>query len=516
MSADDRDRAGEAAQGHVRGTQLILMLIAMLVLLRLVAMAALPLMDTTEARYADIARRMVELGDWVTPWHDTGVPFWGKPPLSFWLTAGSFSLFGLTEFAARLPHLLCAAAITGLAWHLGRLRHPREGLLAAALLAGSIGMFLGGSAVMTDPALVLGITLAMHGFWLALHAPSQAERRRSGWTFFVGLAIGLLAKGPIALVLVAVPLSLWAAISHQVRQSWRALPWLGGLVLVALLVAPWYLLAEQRTPGFLRYFLLGEHWHRFVTPGWAGDLYGFAHRQTPGTIWLYAVLAMLPWTLLLPLALRRSRAQPAVARDEAAWRRYLLLWMLWPLIFFTASRNIIWAYVLPSLPAAALLAAAWLQCRSTPARAQAWVAGGVVLTGVTSAVALAVGLGNGGFEQASARPVVRAYERLRAPGEPLLFVGRRPFSASFYGAGAPVQLPEPKAAARRLGVGGGFVAMRPGAEADQARQSLGEREVKPAGRFGAYELLFVLPVTPAGSSQAATEPRVANGKAQRP
>ena len=79
---------------------LILLLLAALLLARLVAMAVLPLMDTTEPRYAEIGRKMAELNDWVTPWFDEGVPFWGKPPLSFWLTAASFKVLGVTEFAA--------------------------------------------------------------------------------------------------------------------------------------------------------------------------------------------------------------------------------------------------------------------------------------------------------------------------------------------------------------------------------------------------------------------------------
>ena len=77
-----------------------------LLLVRLAAMALIPLMDTTEARYGEIARKMAALNDWITPWHDHGQPFWGKPPLSFWLTALSFKLLGVHEFSARLPHLL--------------------------------------------------------------------------------------------------------------------------------------------------------------------------------------------------------------------------------------------------------------------------------------------------------------------------------------------------------------------------------------------------------------------------
>ena len=76
-------------------------LLGLLLLARLVGMAAAPLMDTTEARYGEIGRKMAELNDWVTPWFDYGVPYWGKPPLAFWVTAISFKLFGVNEFAAR-------------------------------------------------------------------------------------------------------------------------------------------------------------------------------------------------------------------------------------------------------------------------------------------------------------------------------------------------------------------------------------------------------------------------------
>src|SRR6202158_6260157 len=92
----------------------IWVLLGLLLLARLVGMAAAPLMDTTEARYGEISRKMAELNDWVTPWFDYGVPYWGKPPLSFWVTAISFKLFGVNEFTARLPHLLISLAIIGL------------------------------------------------------------------------------------------------------------------------------------------------------------------------------------------------------------------------------------------------------------------------------------------------------------------------------------------------------------------------------------------------------------------
>ena len=475
---------------------LILLLLAALLLVRLTAITWVPLMDATESRYAEIGRKMAELSDWVTPWFDEGVPFWGKPPLSFWLTAASFKVLGVTEFAARLPHLLCALLTAALAWYLGRVRSPRQGFLALALLAGSLVFFVGGAGVMTDPALVLGTTLAMQGFWLALHHPTDTGRRLQGWLLFLGLAIGLLAKGPVAAVFVAVPLLLWSLLCRRVGAVWRGIPWLRGTALTALLVAPWYLLAEQRTPGFLRYFLLGEHWQRFVTPGWAGDLYGGAHRAAPGTIWLYALGATLPWLLLLPMAMKRRTAPQADDRsDNTAWQRYLLLWALWPLIFFTAARNIIWPYVLPSLPALALLAAAWLDRRATPARTDVCIAGGLALTLIASTTLLTLGLQSGKVDRATARPVVRVYESLHAAGEPLAFMGHRPYSAVFYTQGQVSSVADAPALLRWLDKRRGFVAVQSVA----ARESLllavapSGAKVLRIGQFGVYELLRVTP-----------------------
>lgn len=184
---------------------------------------------------------------------------------------------------------------------------------------------------MTDMVLVVGTMLAMRGFWNGIHV-SEPQWGREGWLLFVGLAIGLLAKGPVALVLAGLPIVLWTAITGNVGSAWRALPWLRGSLLMLALSVPWYLLAERHTPGFLNYFLIGEHWRRFTEPGWAGDRYGSAHAMPRGTIWLYALAACLPWTVVLMIAAigrRKALSSPAPI-DERAWRPYLLLWGLVP------------------------------------------------------------------------------------------------------------------------------------------------------------------------------------------
>jgi 4-amino-4-deoxy-L-arabinose transferase-like glycosyltransferase len=424
-------------------------LLALLLLARLVTMAWLPLMDTTEARYAEISRKMAELGDWVTPWFDYGVPFWGKPPLSFWMTALSFQLFGVNEFTARLPHLLCGLGIIAFVWRFAcRWLDARRALLCLSLLAGSALFFVSVGAVMTDTALLLCLTWAMCSFWEALHAETKVRQRLQAVGFFAAIGLGLLAKGPVMPVLVALSLAPWLWQQRRWGEAWRRLPILGGLLLTVAIAQPWYFLAESRTPGFLSYFLLGEHWHRFVTPGWRGDLYGHAHRYMPGTIWLFALMGLLPWVVLLPLAIWRSRAgrEPLVpaAGDAKALPRglsaYLLWWALMPLLFFSAARNIIPTYVLPAMPAAALWAGSFMQRRV--ARPEAWAATGLLSVLVVGVPYMLYAGYTGDFEGRTARAIVQACTQAGEsdPARPLFFLGNRPYSASFYSNGHAVKL----------------------------------------------------------------------------
>ena len=218
-------------------------------LLRLISLGAYPLADTTEARYGNIARLMVETGDWITPQYSHGVPFWGKPPLSTWLAAGAMKFLGVNEFAARLPSFVLALAVVVLVWHLAARQRNRDHAMAAVLvLATAPVFFVSSGAVMTDPSLLAGTTLCMVAFWQALKRSGRAGRLW-GYAFFLGLAIGLLAKGPVAVVLTLFPIGIWVLLQRRWREVWRRLPWLGGIVLTVCLSVPWYYLAEQKKPG---------------------------------------------------------------------------------------------------------------------------------------------------------------------------------------------------------------------------------------------------------------------------
>jgi 4-amino-4-deoxy-L-arabinose transferase-like glycosyltransferase len=441
-----------------RADRLLWIAIAAAFAARFLLLGAIPLMDPTESRYAEIARQMFVLGDWVTPWIAPGVPFWGKPPFSFWMTAASFELFGVNDFAARLPHWIGGLIVAALAWQWLALRSRREAAFAIALLAGSLLFFVAAGAVMTDMALAIGLMAVMRGYWLALHGARQ-HRGREQALMFTGFAVGLLAKGPIALMAIA-PIAVHAWKSGELTRAFREIRWLTGALVVVAFVLPWYLAAEAHTPGFLQYFLVGEHWQRFVDPGWQGDLYGHAHSFPRGTIWLFAVLAFLPWSIVLPvIAWKRRRAGAAAPSDDRELRVYLWLWALLPCITFTLSRNVLWTYVLPSIPPLAMLAAMFLNrlpAETAPERA---VAAGVCLT-AAAAIALVVAFILGGWADYPSMKTLVAEYRTLSRGEPIVFLRQVPYSASFYSAGAAELAADAGDLETRLAIGPAFVVLR--------------------------------------------------------
>jgi 4-amino-4-deoxy-L-arabinose transferase-like glycosyltransferase len=425
---------------------------------RFLLLGAIPLMDPTESRYAEIARQMFALGDWVTPWIAPGVPFWGKPPFSFWMTAGSFQLFGVSDFAARLPHWVSGGFVAWLVWSWLAVRSRREAALAIAILAGSMLYFVSAGAVTTDMALAIGLMAVMRGFWLALHGPPE-HRRREQVLMFAGFAVGLLAKGPIALMAGAPPL-IWAVTSGQFTRALREIRWLTGGLAVLACVLPWYLLAEARTPGFLEYFIVGEHWQRYVDAGWTGDLYGHAHEFPRGAIWLFAVLAFLPWSFVLPfVAWKRRRAGLAAAAGDRELNRYLWLSALVPCAVFTLSDNVLWTYVLPGMPALAMLAAMYLNRTPGGIAPERTVAAGVGVT-VLATIAMVAAFSLGGWDDHRSMKKLLAEYRAVSRGEQLVFFRQVPYSASFYSAGAAELALEAEDLEARLAEGPAYVVLR--------------------------------------------------------
>ena len=409
--------------------------------IRLLSLGLYPLQDTSEARYGEIARIMFETQNWVTPQFNYNIPFWGKPPLATWLSAGSFELLGVTEFAARLPSFILMLFVLSFTYVLvSRQKNSSLALVSTFILASSTLFFIIAGAVLMDAALLLGVTLSMVAFWLAM----KKEHLIWGYAFFIGLSIGLLSKGPLVLVLVGTPIGFWIILQNNYKQVFNNIPWFSGGMLMLLISLPWYFLAEQRTPGFIDYFIIGEHWNRFMVSGWQGDLYGSAHAKARGTIWVYALVSFLPWSFLLLFSLWKVKSNLKKLNIKAhSWLLYLCLWALTPLLFFSFSGNILATYALTAMvPLAIITADCWLHLNQK----NTFNKGFKTLIGFGLVIPLvfitAISLQKQGTIKAkSQKTLIEAFHHLNKTQENrLIYVFKRPFSARFYSQGKALEV----------------------------------------------------------------------------
>ncbi|MFB3812565.1 MAG: ArnT family glycosyltransferase [Terriglobales bacterium] len=313
---------------------------------------AIGLTGADEPRYAQIAREMLARGDWVTPVLH-GQPWLEKPVLYYWEAMVSYSIFGVSDWAARLPAAVDATALVFAVYLFARyLWHGVE--LAAALITASCAFIVGfGHAASTDMPLSAAFAIGML-FWMAFEHDSRNDDRSSPrqklWLagFYLFTALGMLAKGPVAPLLAALIIMVLALLRRESRLIWRTL-WVPGIVLFLGVALPWYVLVELRTGTFFRVFLLEHNLARYTTT---------VHRHVQ-PFWFFVPIvlaALLPWALLalagLVRALRRWRESPSA--------QVLVVWAVLPVVFFSFSDSKLPGYILPVVPAFALLAVTYL------------------------------------------------------------------------------------------------------------------------------------------------------------
>ena len=389
-------------------------------------------MDTTEARYGEMARLMVETGNWIVPQIDYGVPFWGKPPLSFWASAISISIFENSEFFLRLPHVLAAIGVLLLIWQFARALEysRRQADIVVAVIATTFGFLIAAGTVMTDMYLCLAMTMVMTGFWRGWNGDKTQV-----YLMWAGLGVGLLAKGPVIIVLTGVALFPWLVVHHGIKGLWRPL-WQrlhlpSGILLTLVIAAPWYWLAERESPGFFEYFILGEHFQRFVDSGWQGDLYGSAHAQIRGTIWVYWLIVALPWSPSLLIAAVKAAIRQRSLLPRNPLDSFALLWMCSPMLLFTLAGNILPAYVLPGLPAIGLLIMKATDFKSVANSRYLFLVGPAMLLIVCSIANLVVA------DKRSDRELLALGFKT---SDALYYLYKRPFSAQYYSRGQAMKI----------------------------------------------------------------------------
>ena len=315
--------------------------VIVIAIFRLLLTATIPLLDKTESRYAEIARIMHETNQWVVLQIDYGIPFWAKPPLSTWLSAGSFVIFGVNEFAARFPSFLLSIILIIIAGKMVK-KSGASFYLPGFILLTMPEFLLHTGVVSTDTSLEFCVTIMMISFWQTMKSEGKTYWN---YLFFVALGLGFLAKGPLIIVLTFPPLFLWCCLDlNRFKELFTKFSIVIGLLITAIISVPWYYYAEQQSPGFLDYFIVGEHYKRFMEPGWKGDLYGSGHSQPKGMIWLLLLAFTFPWIQIVLYKLWKTKA--TIFKNE--WTSFLILWAFWTPLFFTISSNILHTYLLPT------------------------------------------------------------------------------------------------------------------------------------------------------------------------
>ncbi len=336
-----RSRAAEEGSFQIPlwGVPLILFLLYVCLFSGL---GALGLVGPDEPRYAAIARAMAETHDWITPrlW---GTPWFEKPVLYYWLAGIAMRLFGVSEFAARLPSALAALlAVAAIKWTALRSYGVGTACYSLLMLPTSVAM-IGFSRAASPDMLFAGLlTAAMAAACEMLQKPRPGPILRIAFGFFLGAAV--LAKGPAAVILAGGATLLWAALSRQWRASFRFLHPLIIAVFCATAL-PWYVLCALRNPDFLRVFIWQHNIERFLTPVF----------QHPQPFWFYVpILAMaaMPWIgMLAGLACVKSNKE----KWQDSPGLFVLCWALLPFLFFSFSQSKLPGYILPSVPPLFLL-----------------------------------------------------------------------------------------------------------------------------------------------------------------
>ena len=314
------------------------------------SLGAIGLVGPDEPRYAAIARAMAETHDWVTPrlW---GTAWFEKPVLYYWLAGIAMRLFGVGEFAARLPSALAALlAVAAVKWAALRSYGVGAAWYSLLMLPASVAMIGFSRAAGPDMLFAGLLTAAMAIAGEMLQKPRPGPVLRAAFGFFLGAAV--LAKGPAAIILAGGATLMWAALARQWRAPFRFLHPLVIAVFCATAL-PWYVLCALRNPDFLRVFIWQHNFERYLTPV-------FEHRQPFWFFGYILLLAVFPWILFLGAALFDAFSRLKNRAAPGSINTFFACWALFPVLFFSLSKSKLPGYILPAIPPLFILLGQWV------------------------------------------------------------------------------------------------------------------------------------------------------------
>ena len=336
-------------------------------------LGALGLVGPDEPRYAWIARAMAQTGDWVTP-RLYGSPWFEKPILYYWAAALGFALRLPAEWAARLPSAIAAlAAAVAIAWlgkkHYGSAQNQSgdhafaisPALLAPMIFSASLAAIGFARAATPDMLFSASIALAMAVAASCLrragalrngNAASTHNQKLSAGTlaiFGAFLGLGVLAKGPAAVILAGGAIGIWALATKQLRAA-LSLAHPIAIAAFCVVALPWYVICARRNPDFLHIFIFQHNFERYLTPV-------FQHIQPFWFFFPITLLAVLPWTPFLLSTVSEGRHTMRANTWKNSPGFFFACWALFPILFFSFSQSKLPSYILPAIPPLALLIA---------------------------------------------------------------------------------------------------------------------------------------------------------------
>jgi 4-amino-4-deoxy-L-arabinose transferase-like glycosyltransferase len=336
-------------------------------------LGALGPLDKDEASYIEMARQMVLRGDWLTPYRN-GVPWFDKPPLAIWQSAGAFLLLGMHAGAARLGSAIWASLLVvssffvlrrfgstlgGDHWQQERQRWL-SAWIGSGIMAFNPAMLAFGRTAVMDMPLAGPLGLAMFAFFMGYaelpEQPHASDRTSRPWFlgFFGLLGLAILGKGPVALALAGLSLASFLTLTGQWHQIVRALPLLSGVGLMLLISIPWFAaMLWHHGQTYFNAFVLWSNVQRFTT--------GVDHPAPWHFFFPVLVWTMAPWSVYLPVAISRVfvRARSGVLRlpRRNQLGLYAVVWFTTVFVFFSVSVTKLHGYLLPAIPALCLLLA---------------------------------------------------------------------------------------------------------------------------------------------------------------
>ena len=355
------------AAGRSKSLPYLIGIVIFWALIYLPGLVSPPMMDDADSEHAVIAREMLQTRDFVTM-HVNGIRYLDKAPLPYWIMSGSYALFGVSEFSARLPFTLFALLTFSAVFALGRdIAGEQAGFYSALVLATAIGPYIYTRFVIPDIMVCFWLTVTVHLFLRTLQVAQPS--RLLCWFIAIASACDVLTKGLVGMVFPVGIIGAYLLITGNLRHLLR-LRLISTTLVFLTVAAPWHVLATLRNPaagqakGFFWFYFINEQIYRYLNLRVPHD-----YDKVPLLVfWGLILVWLFPWTFFVVSGLKQVPLRPSAWRSrlEAEDRATLLLavWALVILVFFSFSTRQEY-YVLPALPALAILCGMWLKKESS-------------------------------------------------------------------------------------------------------------------------------------------------------